>query len=74
MEVQCVVCGRSVDTKKEEVTVTTGWVLDEAAKINEVKHEGSFPRVSMICAKCWRGVIKEKPEEKNCFWTYNKEI
>ena len=74
MDVQCAVCGKAADTKKEEVTVTTGWVLDETAKMNSVNHEGAFPRVSMICPKCWKNTLKKKPEDKTAFWVYNKEI
>jgi|GEM_PF-5979612 len=74
MDVQCAICGGSADTKKEEITVTTGWVLNEVAKTNNVNHEGAFPRVSMICPKCWKNVLKNKPEDKSCFWTYNKDI
>ncbi len=74
MDVQCAVCRRTVDTKKEEVTVTTNWILEEAVKMSGVQHEGSFPRVSMVCAKCWKNVLKKKPEDKSCYWTYNKEI
>ena len=74
MDVQCTVCGRTADTKKEAVTVTTGWVLEEVVKMNDVNHEGSFPRVSMICSKCWNSVLRKKPEDKTSFWTYNKEI
>ena len=74
MDVQCAICGRTADTKKEEITGTTGWVLDEVAKLNNVNHEEAFPRVSMICPDCWNKVLKKKTEDKTCFWNYNKEI
>jgi NAD-dependent SIR2 family protein deacetylase len=74
VDVQCAVCGQNIDTKKEEVTVTTDWLLEETVKMNVVQHEGSFPRVSMVCTKCWKDVLKKKPEDKSFFWTYNKEI
>ena len=74
MEIHCVICGQRTDTKKEDVIVTASWILEETLKKNNVNHEGPFPRVCMICSKCWNDVIKNKPEDKSCFWIYNKEI
>ena len=74
MDIQCAICGKSVDTKTEEVNVTTDWLLEETVKMNNIQHKGSFPKVSMICQKCWKNNLKKKPEDPSCFWTYNQEI
>jgi hypothetical protein len=74
MDIQCAVCGKSFDTKKEEITVTTDWILEEAAKMNNVSNSGSFPRVAMVCSNCWNSVLKNKPGDKSCYWVYNSEI
>jgi len=74
MNVSCAICGKTADTKKEEVKVTVGWVLENIAKDNGVNHEGSFPRVSMICNACWSKTLKKKPQGTDYFWIYNKEI
>ena len=74
MDVQCAVCGKSFDTRKEEITVTTDWILEEAVKLNSVKHPGSFPRVAMVCSHCWNSILKKKPGDESCYWVYNSEI
>jgi hypothetical protein len=73
MEVTCTICGKTCDTKKEDVFVTVGWVLEKIAKDNGINHEG-FPRVSMVCNICWNGKLKKKPEGSDYFWTYSKEV
>jgi len=74
MNVTCAVCGKVTDSKKEEVKVTVGWVLEKIAKDNSIDPKSQYPRVSMICKSCWDKRLKSKPQGTDYFWIYNKEI
>jgi hypothetical protein len=74
MNVTCAVCGKATDSKKEDVLVTVGWVLEKITKDNSIDHKGQYPRVSMVCKSCWNSKLKKKPEGTDYFWSYNKDI
>ncbi|MEM2093758.1 MAG: hypothetical protein QXI32_00490 [Candidatus Bathyarchaeia archaeon] len=74
MNLTCAVCGGTTDSKKENVVVTVGWILEKIVKDNGIDHEGHYPRVSMVCRSCWDKKLKIKPDGADYFWFYNKEI
>lgn len=74
MIVPCTLCDKQMDTKNEEAIVTVGWVYSDLLKRNNIKSNKSIPRVVKLCKKCWEEALKDKPQEDNYHWSFNKTI
>ena len=74
MNIQCTICDRQVETKNEDVFVTTNWVCSDLVKKNNVQLNKNLPRVVKICKKCWTNTLKDKGQGTNYFWMFDKTI
>ncbi len=72
--ISCFHCERPVDTKKETLTMTISWLYDDLCKENNIVDNKHPPRVLGLCSKCWNNVFKNKPNLKDWYWEYNKNI
>jgi len=74
LKTKCFLCEKEVDTKKNNVYVAVRWYFKEALAMNNINLEKEIPRVTHICAKCWKNALKKKPNAENWYWLFNKEI
>lgn len=74
MDISCIYCNASKDTRKETVYVTVEWIYKRLLEMNNLEPKGAVPRVVKICSNCWDNVFKKKVEDTNYYWTFNKEI
>jgi len=56
------------------VYVAVRWYFKEALAMNNINLEKEIPRVTHICAKCWKNALKKKPNAENWYWLFNKKI
>lgn len=74
MKVSCILCNKQMETKNENVTVTVNWVYKDLAKRNNLQYKENTPRIVKICKKCWENTLKDKPEGRDYYWTFVKDI
>lgn len=73
MNIACTLCGKKLDTAKDDVNVTTEWIFKDLLAANSVEYSSAIPRVVKVCSHCWDGTLNS-PEAKTISWKFNTSI
>ena len=73
MNITCTLCGKQLDTSKDDVNVTTEWIFEDLLRSNSVKPDSAIPRVVKVCSQCWDGTLNS-PQGNNISWKFNQSI
>ena len=73
MNIACTLCGKTLDTAKDDVNVTTEWIFKDLLATNSVEYNSGIPRVVKVCSKCWDDTLNS-PEAKTISWKFNSSI
>ena len=73
MNITCTLCGKQLDTAKDDVNVTTEWIYKKILAENSVESSSAIPRVVKVCSQCWDETLNS-PDAKNIAWKFNPNI